>query len=212
MRKLSLLIALCMLLTIGGVYAVWTYTAETIPTINGEYDLLLTPDETVGNYGTFSVIPSDDFSMTIDPDPAAGNNHTTKLTITGYLTIYFKPDENAPQNIITNGPNAEYFFTLTNTNWKFNDGTGEKDIVTLNKTSDNATHPINPLTAADHKWTYDANTKTFSYVITNEELSAHIQLNKFLLDTRSDYLDFQSALSNGRVKLTVQEVVAPAAE
>ncbi|MBE6699044.1 MAG: hypothetical protein E7584_02245 [Ruminococcaceae bacterium] len=211
MRKLSLLIALCTLLTVGGVYAAWTYTNETIPQKNAEYDLFLTEDETVGNYGVYEVVTSADFAMKIDPDPDADNNHTTKLFIDGYITIYFRPDENAPQNIVKNGPATEFFFELTNEDWKFNDGSGEKNIVTLNRIPADATHPINPTETGEHEWTYDEATGTFSYVISNAELVEHIELTEFLLDTRSDYLAFQSALSNGRIKLTVQDATGVSA-
>ena len=212
MRKLSLLIALCMLLTIGGVYAAWTYTNETIPTQIAEYDLFLTEDQTVGNYGVFEVKTSADFAMTIDPDPnVADNNHPTMLIIAGDITIYFTPDENAPQNIVKNGPATEFFFELTNNNWKFNDGDGEEDIVTLVKDSPNATHSINPTGTGEHTWTYDEATGKFYYVISNDEVVKHIQLTDFVLDTRSDYLAFKSALSNGRIKLTVQDATGASA-
>ena len=203
MRKLSLLIALCTLLTVGGVYATWTYTNESVPSDQQEYSLNLSGIETTGNYGTFT-FSTDNVNFTIDPKE--GTTHTTALDITGTITITFTPNAYAPQKIKDYGPNAEFFFSLSNDNWTYveYEGAEAKKIVNLVKDSDDATHPIYPSNSTEEsKWT--KNGDVFTYTIETDVLEEHIVLTEFLLDTVSDYYNYKTALSNGQVLVNIQD-------
>ena len=97
MKKLGLLIAMILCVTIGGVYASWTYTQSTDvadETVNMAMNL--TDVKYSGSYGTYTVDASK-VSMTIDPKP--GTQHITALTITGDLVITFTPNSVAPNEI-----------------------------------------------------------------------------------------------------------------
>ena len=86
MKKLGLLIAMILCVTIGGVYAAWVYPQSDDVADVTHHTILTLPDATFsGTYGTYAVTPSDDFAMTIDPE--AGTTHTTALYITGSITI-----------------------------------------------------------------------------------------------------------------------------
>ena len=207
MRKLSLLIALCTLLTIGGVYATWTYTDEVIAPGTEIYSLNLDTIAESGHDGTFA-ITGNNLSFTINP--AEDTTHVTALYIEGTITITFTPNEFTNDDIKKYGPNAEFFFNLSNANWTYveRDGAEAKPVVELIKATPNATHKILPTNSVEEgaKWSKDNNTGIFSYTISTDMLEEHVQLTPFLLDTRTDYYNYQAALSNGTVILTVQAV------
>ncbi len=189
MKKLSLLIVLCMLLTIGGVYATWTYTQSTdIADESVNMSLNLTNVTFVGTYGTYEIDQSG-VSMTIDPK--AGTTHTTSLNITGDLVIKFTPNAFAPEEVKTGAVASTYAFSLANTNWQYNG----QNIVTLNHAG---THDIAWVSEADG---------TFTYTLSASDLAAHINLTEFVLDTKVDYDNYNAVLGQGSIVLTVSDGV-----
>ena len=190
MKKLSLLIALCMLLTVGGVYATWTYTQNTdVADEAVNMSLNLTDVAYSGSYGAYRIDKST-LSMTIDPK--AGSTHTTSLVITGEIKIYFTPATYAPADVKDNGVASTVTLALTNQNWTYNDGTGAKNIVTLSGNS----HAIT--------WV-DQGDGTFVYTIDAAELASHIELTEFELDTKAKYDSFNTALGNGQITISVSD-------
>ena len=94
MKKLSLLIALCMLISIGGVYATWVYSEKSdVADITGAKAITMTEATFSGTYGTYAV---DTSKLTMQVDPKEGTTHVTSLVITGDLVITFKPNTYAP--------------------------------------------------------------------------------------------------------------------
>ena len=194
MKKLSLLLALAMILTISGVYAVWTFTQSTdIMDINTASTLDMTTATSIGTYGTYEF--ENQLVMTIDPKE--GTTHTTALYITGTLTIKFTPNAYAPAEIKENG--VESFFThdLTNNNWTY-DGT---HIMTI----DADQHTIAPVNGASAtKWTKNGD-GTFSYTFTAEEIAAHIHLAEIVLDTKAEYDAYDAVLGNGQIRFHISD-------
>ena len=189
MRKLSLLIALCTLLTVGGVYATWTYTQATDVADESVNMILNLSDVTyIGTYGTYKVDTSG-VSMVIDPK--VGTTHTTALYITGDLVITFTPNTYAPEEVKNFGVESTLTISLTNADWKY----GETPIVTLAHTDP---HEIT--------WT-PAGDGSFTYTITAETLAECILLNEVTLDTKSDYDAYNTALGQGQIKFAVSDGV-----
>ena len=187
MKKLSLLIALCMLLTIGGVYATWTYTQNTDVADEAVHKAInLTGVEYSGSYGTYSV-NTDNLKMTIDPK--ANTTHTTALYIEGYVVITFTPNSVAPADIKEHGVESTYALTLSNSDWKY-----ENDyILTLKHTE-----------AHDITWV-DNGDGTFSYTISADDLAGHMTLTEFELDTKVKYDAYNTELAKGQIVITVSD-------
>ena len=193
MKKLGLLIAMILCVTIGGVYASWTYTQSTDvadETVNMAMNL--TDVKYSGSYGTYTVDASK-VSMTIDPKP--GTQHITALTITGDLVITFTPNSVAPNEIKESGVDSTFEFGLSNENWVYDDGAGEKTLVTLGHAGEGA-HDITWVKQSDG---------TFTYTITATELAGHIKLNEFNLDTKVKYDAFNKVLATGQITITVSD-------
>ena len=187
MKKLSLLIALCMLLTIGGVYATWTYTQNTdVADEAVNMNLNLTDVAYSGSYGTYKV---DTSGLTMVIDPKAGTTHTTALYMTGNIVITFTPNSVAPSNVKEDGVPSTYAFSLANQNWKY-DG---QDIVTVNHSE---VHNID--------WTENGD-GTFSFTISAADLEEHISLTEFELDTKAKYDAYNAVLGTGSIVITVSD-------
>ena len=116
MKKLSLLLARAMLLTVSGVYAVWTFTQSTdIMDINTTSIIDMTNATSIGTYGTYEF--TNDLTMVVDPKE--GTTHTTALYITGSLTVKFTPNDYAPANIRNYGAQSYFSHDLTNPDWNY---------------------------------------------------------------------------------------------
>ncbi len=196
MKKLGLLIAMLLCVTIGGVYATWTYTQNTDvadETVN--MTMNLTDVAYSGSYGTYK-IDSTAVKMTIDPKP--GTTHTTELTIEGDIIITFTPNSVAPQEVKDNGIASTFQFGLTNVNWTFDDDTTDEtpatEIISL-------THS----TAENIVWGSPDETGVFTFVISAAELAEHISLTEFNLDTKAKYDAFNTALGLGQITITVSD-------
>lgn len=189
MKKLSLLIALCMLLTIGGVYATWTYTQNTdVADEAVNMNLNLTDVAYSGSYGTYNV---DVKGLSLKIDPKAGTTHTTALYATGNIVVTFTPNSVAPADIKEKGVKTTYAFTLANPNWQYEG----QNIVTLNHTEKH-----------DISWT-DNGDGTFSFTITAEQFMEHVALTEFELDTKVKYDAYNAVLGTGSIVITVSDGV-----
>ena len=95
MKKLSLLIAMILCVTIGGVYATWTYTQNTdVADEAVNVNMNLTDVAYSGSYGTYKV---DTTGLSLTIDPKTGTTHTTALYATGSIVITFTPNSVAQQ-------------------------------------------------------------------------------------------------------------------
>ena len=187
MKKLGLLIAMILCVTIGGVYATWTYTQNTDvadETVNKS--LNLTGVEYVGSYGTYNV-NVDGLTLKIDPKP--GTTHTTALVAEGEIVITFTPNSVAPQTVKDSAVASTYQFTLSNANWIYE---GNK-VVELKHTG-----------AHDITWTKQDD-GTFTFVITATAVLEHISLTEFNLDTKAKYDAYNTVLGTGAILLTVSD-------
>ena len=196
MRKLSLLIALCTLLTVGGVYATWTYTQNTdVADEAVNMTMNLTDVAYSGSYGTYKV-DTTGFKLFVDPKP--GTTHITSLIAEGEIVITFTPNSVAPTEVKEDGVPTTFALSLSNPNWQYDDGegTGARDIVTLEH---DGAEPI--------VWGEPNGEGVFTFTISAAEFLNHVHLGEFLLDTKAEYDLFNAALSQGQIVITVSDGV-----
>ena len=188
MKKLSALIAMILCVTIGGVYATWTYTQNTDvadETVN--ITMNLTDVAYSGSYGTYKI---DTSSLTMKIDPKTGTTHTTALYITGEIVITFTPNSVAPQEVKEDGVASTFKFGLTNANWIYE---GEQ-IVTLEHDGAEAI-----------SWGDPDSNGVFTYTISADDLAGHITLTEFNLDTKVEYDAYNTVLGQGQITITVSD-------
>ncbi len=199
MKKLSVLIALFMCVTIGGVYATWTYAGTTDIT-DGHKEIFVTiPDAVVeGTYGTYTV----DTNVRLIVDDT-DKNHKAELVFEStdtdtnevYLRVTFTPNEStATPEIKANAVRTELYFTTTTTmQYKMDakgnysaGGTGV-DIFTFKNPSNGA---------LDNEIIWEKQDDgTFIYELDLDDLKEQISLTQdFLLDSKSEHDAFREAM------------------
>ncbi|MBQ7935441.1 MAG: hypothetical protein IJ333_03735 [Clostridia bacterium] len=186
MKKISLLIALVLCLTISGVYATWVYSqSDDVADITGAKAITMTEATFTGTYGTYSV---DTSKLSMQVDPKDGTAHVTSLVIAGDLTITFTPNTYAPDDVKNNGVASTFAFSLSNSAWNYDN----QSIMTV----DTNKHNIS--------WV-KGNNGIFTYTISAEALADYLTLTEFSLDTKADYDAYDKVLTNGQVVITVSD-------
>lgn len=206
MKKLSVLIAIMLCVTIGGVYATWTYAGtDDIADAYAEAKVTIADAELTGANGTYKV--ESNLVLTVDQ---ANDEHEAKLVFSSnnsdpiFLKVTFTPAANAPQTIKDNAvPSELYFTTTTEMEYKMDadgnysaTGTPTK-IFTFANPADNEFN-------ANVTWTPEAD-GSFTYTLDQSQLEAMISLKQpFVLDLKSEHDAFREAL-NGNILVRVTD-------
>jgi len=196
MKKLSLLIALCMLLTIGGVYATWSYVGSTdIIDAFAESKVTITDAVIEGTYGIYKI--DSNLVLTVDQ---ANDNHEAELVFGSnndqpvYLTVTFTPSVNAPKAIKENAVVSELYFGVTtpmqykmDADGNYSESGTSVDIFKF-KNSGNG--------ELDNTFAWTKNDDgTFTYTLNADALKEQISLSQtFVLDIKAEHDAFRSAL------------------
>ena len=206
MKKLSVLMAGLTCLTVGGVYATWTYAQNAdVDRQTTAVGVAMSGIADSGAYGTYEIILEQEKGL-ITVNPTAVDNHNAVLAYNGDITIKFTPSPSASQDVKTQGVATVYkFYTVVGASndqaaWVYNDpntvGDDSKQIfnvVTTPVTIEGVT-----ATGEANKWTKDGD--AFVYVITQEMLKQTITLaNNFFLDNKTEYEAFEDALETGSI-------------
>lgn len=201
MKKLTLLIALLLCVTITGVYAAWTYAGTNdIADAFAEAKVTIADAELTGANGTYKI--ESNLVLTIDQ---ANEDHEAKLVFGSNdgqaisLKITFTPAANAPQTIKDNAvPSELYFGVTTDMQYKMDaegnySADGEPvDIFTFSNPSDGVFSP-------NVTWV-EAGDGTFTYTLNENDLMSMIQLSQtFVLDLKSEHDAFRTALTGNIV-------------
>ena len=187
MKKLSLLIAIALILSIGGVYATWVYSqSDDVADITNARAITMTEATFEGTYGTYS---TDATSLTLKVDPKPGTTHTTGLQIGGEIIIKFTPATHAPADIKENGVPTTYKFGVSNADWKY----GGEFIITVDTDE------------KDVVWTDTDGDGVLTHTVSAAELANILTLAEFELDTKADYDAYDTVLTQGQITLTISD-------
>jgi len=195
MKKLSTIIALILIVTIGGVYATWNY-AGTSTDIGIQNNQTVTLENSVqdGAAGEFTMTHNI-ASINITPDSQETKNATIVATYTSgsapTFVLTFRPATNAGDTIELNALDSYVYFGTERT---FTWGTPATDLFTFPK---GKTTPINIKTAdqtsAPYHWVWDVEAEVFKCTI---EFSSITDIIDFATDvhlpTIEDYNLFKS--------------------
>lgn len=185
MKKISLIMLLCLCITIGGVYATWVYSqSDDVADITGAKAITMTEATFTGTYGTYTV---DSSAVELVVDPKEGTTHTTALKIEGEVVIKFTPNTYAPAEVKANGVPSTFAFSLSNNAWYYE------------------TFAIMTVDTEKHNITWTPAGDYFTYTITADDLYDYITLTEFNLDTKVEYDAYDAVLTNGQIVLTVSD-------
>lgn len=187
MKKLSLLIALCMLVSIGGVYAVWTYAGANVSSVDRTLNHGLTAANSDTAAGTFAFV-NNNIDIAIDPTEEGG--YIAGLVITGSVEVKFTPSAGASDNVKNNAVPAEAVIYLTDSATNMYGG---KEIYVVKD------EPI-ALT-----WTSNGD-GTFTATITADQIKSILSLNgEFVLDTLAKYDAFHDVEEHVVISIKIQQ-------
>ena len=184
MKKLSILIALLLCVTVSGVYAVWTYAGTNdIADAFAEAKVTIADVELTGANGTYKI--ESNLVLTVDQKNADheaelvfGSNDSNPI----YLRVTFTPSANAPADIKAHAVPSELYFGVT-TAMQY-DGV---DIFTFANPGDGVLNQT-------FSWTPESD-GTFTYTLDETALKTQIQLSQtFVLDTKAEHDAFRVAL------------------
>ena len=197
MKKISLLIALCMLLTVGGVYATWSYVGSTdIIDAKAEAKVTITAAVSEGTYGTYAI--ESNLVLSVDQ---ANDNHEAELLFESnngepvFLRVTFTPNAYAPQTIKQEAVPSELYFGVTTPMQYTIDGNGNYQQDGTPVDIFKFTNPSN--NTLDNTFTWTKNDDgTFTYEMDIDDLKDQIALSQtFVLDIKAEHDAFGDALA-----------------
>ena len=190
MKRLSILVALILCVTIGGVYAAWIYTSSTVGSVDRTISHGLTTATYEQDAGILQVKSN---TVDIAIDQTAEEDYRAKLVITGEVVISFKPNPGADSTVVESGIPAIATIYTKNADTNLYDGSpiyvspeGSKVALVWEKLPDGS----------------------FEATITAAQIDTLLDLGaEFVLDAHDDYTAFHELEENITITLAISQVV-----
>lgn len=188
MKKLSLLIALALIVTISGVYAAWNYAQGSTASVEITREINMAQVNTDSNKGSISATPSD-VSFLVDD----GGSYHTVLKGTGKFDITFTPSTGADATTISNGIKMVATVTVRSTNNLKYEG-----VTPITAKTENNANVIDITPSGASK----------TAELTVDQILGAVELCDVVLDTKAKNDAFHSVLNDYTIVITISEVVA----
>lgn len=205
MKKLSLLVALILCVTIGGVYATWLYAETPMDEATHEFkNLGITDVDTNAKSGKIAV--TDTLILKIDDNygnhrPGWDGDVTTDNG--GNLQIVFTPNSGAGDTTLN------YTITVAKNSYTDDDHTDKPIFVTKDGTTITAAH-ADAREIMSGTFDFFAGDSQAVKIITYTEVIAKLDVNNTIeLTDLVEYEAYRAALEDVKLTLTVSEVVPP---
>ena len=204
MRKLSALIAMILCVSIGGVYAAWTYTngAKDVADIYKAYTITLSTATEEGAHGVYTV-ETNITGLTIDQNGTADPNEDFHKAVLNYTTA----NDEAPYirivfDLADNAPDDATVFGAVNTTFDLR----VIDVATQYAGQKIFKDPVGKVSITldgANKWEErNAAERIFYYEI---DPTQYIELNDFILKSKAEHTAFGAALGNPLVRIDVSD-------
>lgn len=202
MKKLTMLIAMILCVTIGGVYATWYFTDITdVTDVSSPIAVNLELTGEAGPYGTYSISKSST-TTPIRIDQKETGNHTAVLKTDGTIIVTFTPNPNADLTVKNNAVDTYIYFSGNLADIKYTD-TNSANIAVFKFTraaSFETKEKITLVKGADGKFTCD-----ITELVAGKENSV-VQLNStFVLDSLTKYRAFEAAIANLAINVHITD-------
>lgn len=183
LKSFNLILLLALLVTIGGVYASWSYSQGESSSAEVQKKVEMGTVVVSSPKGTIDVpVASEQLTFTIEND----GSYNTKLVITGSMVITFTPADTADKDVQNNG--IVFQIKVVENFGSYN----EIDIFTTHEA-----HALNVGNPAKE------------FTLTAEMLASHISMTSFNLPTKADFDNFNAALVGKQFTIIISEYVAP---
>lgn len=190
-KKISILLLLALVITIGGVYATWGYAQGSIGNAFSSLDvgegknIYITGANSDSSAGTIKIDTSA-VKIVIDD---TNNDHVADLIYEGDIVISFTPSAGADADVVTNGVALKLTGTCT-ADWEYNS-------IAIFAFAPDFSKAYSGAEMVDGVQTY---------IIPKEDWSSWLIFNggqNLVLDSMSDYETFHDALHLGMISFTV---------
>lgn len=204
MKKLSILLALMLCVTIGGVYATWTYAGtDDIADAFEEAKVTITDAEFTGANGTYKI----ESNLVLTVDQTSATDKHAKLVFASnnsdpiFLRVTFTPNPNVASDQVKEFavPSELYFGTTTTMEYKM-DAEGNYSATGTPKAIFNfGDWASNDNFEENITWNKQPD-GTFTYELNQTQLEDIIKLNyDFYLDVKAEHDAFREALTGNIV-------------
>ena len=201
MKKLSLLVALALLITVSGVYATWSYVGSTdIIDAFAESKVTIADAVIEGTYGIYKI--ESNLVLVVDQ---ANDEHEAELVFNSndgksvYLKVTFTPSTNAPQSIKANAVPSELYWGTTVDMQYTMDAEGNYSASGTPKPIFKFSNTSNDKLDNTFTWNKEGD-GTFTYTLNQTQLEEMIQLSQtFVLDIKAEHDAFREALKGNIV-------------
>ena len=194
MKRLGLIIAMALVLTVGGVYATFNYAQDNVDPVNATLTKAIAGTNTETAKGTIAIDASG-FTIRVDDKGVLENGEGNGTLVTGYrnqgtVKVTFTPAKGADETVTNEGVTLK--LTISFSNNRYN---GEDIFQTTGE------YPATGVPLG--KGTKNDVTGVFEYDV---ELGKYLAVNEISLPTMSDYESFSIAYGNAQITITVSEV------
>ena len=216
--KLAFLALLSTIVTVGGVYATWTFAEGNTNTADVTAKIGMTGVSDTTEKGTIAVKINQNGGVSLSIDDA-NNDHKPEIKKEGVMLVEFKPSASASEEIKTKGIDVQCTISFISTSsdvttlegWTY--GEENTQIFSISHTTTTPLHLDNDLlgqTSEDPNaitFSYNQETDTFTWTVPASQLGIDLteEMKDVLIDTRSDYDILASILNKGEFKITVSE-------
>lgn len=196
MKKLSLIVAIALIISVGGVYATWNYAETKMDNVEHNFKNLGITDVNT-NIKTGSVAVTDTLILKID-DNNATLTPAWDADVTdsngGNITMVFTPNQGASTT------QFRYTVTLANNTYE------SQPIFTTDTIT--AAHTTAEEILSD-TFTFTAGQASATATITLSDITDVLSVKAIQLPTITDYNNYRTALNGVQLVLTIEEVTTP---
>lgn len=210
--KMALIATLCTAVTIGGVYATWTFAQNNAASANTTVNVAMTGVNASTEKGTLSVMVmgANGFTLAVDD---SNNDHYADIKKEGVVTVTFTPAASAPDDVKNNGIDVQCVISYapyaggpaTLAEWTYSETqifdieNDAEDPIMLSKSA-----AVRNLETGVCTWTIDASDVGIDLTDAFANTTTGVKI-----DTKGKYDALNEELAKGHFVLTVNEYVAP---
>ncbi len=198
MKKLSMVMAAAMCLTVGGVYASWSYATNDINgTATGSTGIELASIENTTQKGSIKVVIASGVTIVVDQDQDnATDIHTAELVFSGTPVAMFTPAKGAS----VSGINMKIEISLQTKTNKYTklDETTVVDKVFYLVQNGQSVDKVEYTVGSDVD-----NDDSLAGQQVNIDLSQYLKINDLVLGTKEEHANFYDWLNDESVKVVI---------
>jgi hypothetical protein len=200
--KIALVSALATLVTVGGVYATWSFAENTANSASTTVNVSMTGITAATEKGTLSVMVMGEngFSLAVDD---ANNDHKPDIKKTGLVTVTFEPAASASEEVKQNGIDVQ--FTISYAPYANGPATLEEWVYDSTQIFTISSEPVHLAGGEDKKGSNGVFTWTIEASSIGIDLTA--AMKEVYIDTKAEYDAMNTELGKGHFVLTVSECV-----